>query len=66
MPCVHELTPEHVLGELAAIAFADLGTERGGQAIKVADKLRALELLYKHLGLGDGQTAEGVIIVDEA
>ena len=63
---MHELTPEHVLGELAAIAFADPSTERGGQAIKVADKLRALELLYKHLGLGDGPTAEGVIIVDEA
>lgn len=62
---MHELTPEHVLGELAAIAFAEPGAERGGQAIKVADKLRALELLYKHLGLGDGQTTEGVVIVDE-
>ena len=60
-----ELTPEHVLGELAAIAFAEPGAERSGQAIKVADKLRALELLYKHLGLGDGQTTEGVVIVDE-
>lgn len=63
---MNELTPEHVLGELAAIAFAEPGAERGGgQAIKVADKLRALELLYKHLGLGDGQTTEGVVIVDE-
>lgn len=61
-----ELTPDHVLGELAAIAFADPGTEQSGQPIKVADKLRALEMLYKHLGLGDGQTKEGVIIVDEA
>ena len=60
-----ELTPDHVLGELAAIAFAEPGTERNGQAIKVADKLRALELLYKHLGLGDSQTTEGVVIVDE-
>lgn len=66
MPCVNELTPDHVLGELAAIAFADPGTERSGQPIKVADKLRALEMLYKHLGLGDGHTTEGVIIVDEA
>ena len=62
---MNELTPEHVLGELAAIAFAEPGAERGGQTIKVADKLRALELLYKHLGLGDGQTTEGVVIVDE-
>lgn len=62
---MNDVTPEHVLGELAAIAFAEPGAERGTQAIKVADKLRALELLYKHLGLGDGQTAEGVVIVDE-
>lgn len=51
---------------MADIAFAEPGAERGGQAIKVADKLRALELLYKHLGLGDGQTTEGVVIVDES
>ena len=63
---MNEVTPEHVLGELAYIAFAEPGAERGGQAIKVADKLRALELLYKHLGLGDGQTSEGVVIVDES
>lgn len=62
---MNELTPEHVLGELAAIAFAVPGEEKG-LPVKVADKLRALELLYKHLGLGDGQTAEGVVIVDEA
>ena len=31
---------------------------------KVADKLRALEMLYKHLGLGDGAKTEGVVIVD--
>ena len=30
-----------------------------------ADKLRALEMLYKHLGLGDGAKEEGVVIVDE-
>lgn len=66
MLCVERLTPDDVLGELAAIAFAEPGAERGGQAVKVADKLRALELLYKHLGLGDGQTDEGVTIIDEA
>lgn len=64
MPCVDELTPEHVLGELAAIAFAVPG-EDNALPVKVADKLRALEMLYKHLGLGEGQTTEGVVIVDE-
>lgn len=59
-----ELTPEHVLGELAAIAFAVPG-EDNALPVKVADKLRALEMLYKHLGLGEGQTSEGVVIVDE-
>ena len=66
MPQVPELTPEQVWGELSAIAFAEPGAERGGQSIKIADKLRALELLYKHLGLGEGHTAEGVVIVDES
>ncbi len=60
-----ELTPERVLGELAAIAFAAPG-EESTLPVKVADKLRALEMLYRHLGMGDGQAAEGVIIVDES
>lgn len=64
-PGVADITPEQVLEELAAIAFAVPG-EEGGLPVKVADKLRALEMLYKHLGLGDGQSAEGVVIVDEA
>ena len=34
------------------------------KVVKVADKLRALEMLYKHLGLGDGAKTEGVVIVD--
>ena len=42
-----ELTPEHVLGELAAIAFAEPGAGNG--AVKVADKLRALEMLYRQM-----------------
>ena len=37
-----ELTPEHVLAELAEIAFAVPG-EEGGLPVKTADKLRALE-----------------------
>ena len=52
--------------ELAEIAFADLGAEPA-PPVKVGDKLRALELIYKYLGLGDGAAAEEpVMIVDEA
>ena len=58
-----EINEEHVLDELAEIAFATPG-EEGGLPVKVADKLRALEMLYKHLGLGDGAKTEGVVIVD--
>ena len=55
-----------VLAELAEIAFADLGAEPA-PPVKVGDKLRALELIYKYLGLGDGAAAEEpVVIVDEA
>ena len=53
-----EISEEHVLDELAEIAFAVPG-EEGGLPVKVADKLRALEMLYKHLGLGEGAKAEG-------
>ena len=58
------ITPERVLDVLACIAFAD---PRDPEAlpVKIADKLRALELLYKHLGLGDGGSEEGVVIVDD-
>ena len=57
---------ERVLAELAEIAFADLGAEPA-PPVKVGDKLRALELIYKYLGLGDGAAAEEpVVIVDEA
>lgn len=48
------------------IAFADLGAEPA-PPVKVGDKLRALELIYKYLGLGDGAAAEEpVVIRDEA
>ncbi|MDY2695134.1 hypothetical protein [Gemmiger sp.] len=61
---VCDLTPEHVLAELAEIAFADPAAE-AAPPVKTADKLRALEMLYKHLGLGEKACDEGVIIVDE-
>ena len=54
-----EIDADHVLDELAEIAFAVPG-EEGGLPVK----LRALEMLYKHLGLGDGAKTEGVVIVD--
>ena len=60
-----EIDADHVLDELAEIAFAVPG-EEGGLPVKVADKLRALELLYKYLGLGDkGGGLEQVVIVDD-
>lgn len=61
---MHTIKPEQVLEELAEIAFAVPG-EEGGLPVKVADKLRALELLYKHLGLGDSAAVEAVVIVDD-
>lgn len=64
MPCGGGVTPDHVLGELAEIAFAVPG-EEGAPPVKVADKLRALELLYRHLGMGEQKPQEGVTIVDE-
>lgn len=63
---MEKITAERVLAELAEIAFADLGAELA-PPVKVGDKLRALELIYKYLGLGDGAAAEEpVVIVDEA
>ena len=58
-----EITPDRVLDELALMAFADL---RGGELpVKAADKLRALEMIYRYLGMGEGAGGdEGVVIVD--
>ena len=57
------VTPQRVLNELADIAFADLQTE--ALPIKASDKLRALELIYKHLGMGDGAGAEEGVVIGE-
>lgn len=58
-----EISPDRVLDELALIAFADL---RGSDLpVKAADKLRALEMIYRYLGMGDGAGSdEGVVILD--
>lgn len=61
---MRELEPGRVLEELAEIAFAVPG-EEGGLPVKVADKLRALELLYKHLGLDGQGGVPAVTIVDD-
>ncbi len=50
---------DEVVGELKSIAFAQ-GSDASGADVKLASKLRALELLGKHLGLfeGAGKAAE--------
>lgn len=52
-----------VLGALAKIAFADDSDAR----VKTTEKLRALELLGKHLGIFDGHGShmEPVTIVED-
>lgn len=58
------ITPQRVLDELEEIAFSDLEAEEA-PPYKVADKLRALEMIYKYLGMGDGAgSEESVVIVD--
>ena len=47
------LRREQVIEELKAVAFAP-ASDSSGAELKVAQKLRALELLGKHLGLFEG------------
>ena len=54
------------MAELAGIAFDNGCNDGCGLVVKTADKLRALELLYKYLGLGDrGGGVDKVVIVDD-
>ena len=59
--------PEEVLRELRSVAFATASDENGSR-VKMASKLRALELLGKNMGLFDPATAkvdkEPVKIID--
>ncbi len=60
-------SPARIIAELQAVAFAE-GSDENGSATKLASKLRALELLGKHLGLFDpaSQTLpEPVTIIED-
>ncbi len=58
---------EEVLRALAEVAFSSEASDETGAKIKLASKLRALELLGKHLGLFDRETEqqEAAVIVDD-
>lgn len=58
---------DEVLGQLMDIAMAE-ASDASGAAVKLTSKLRALELLGKHLGLFEGQggkDGEKVTIVED-
>lgn len=60
------VTEENVIAELAGIAFDDGCNDGCDLVVKTADKLRALEMLYKYLGLGDrGGGVDKVVIIDD-
>ena len=54
---MQQITAERVLEALADIAF-----DAGGDT-KTADRLRALEMLYRHLHLGDDAGPDPAVIV---
>ena len=51
------LRREQVIAELKAVAFSK-ASDASGAELKVAQKLKALELLGKHLGMFDGTGTE--------
>lgn len=64
----NRIRQDEVLGQLMDIAMAKASDVNGAE-VKLGSKLRALELLGKHLGLFEGQgskTAEPVTIVEDA
>lgn len=56
---MQQITAERVLEALADIAF-----DAGGDT-KTADRLRALEMLYRHLHLGDNAGPDPAVIVED-
>ena len=62
-----QLRQDTVLQELKNVAFAD-GSDASGAVVKMTSKLKALELLGKHLGLFEGvggKEPEQVKIVED-
>ncbi|MBQ9460247.1 MAG: terminase small subunit [Oscillospiraceae bacterium] len=47
-----EITQDRVLNELASVAFGE-GSDENGSPLRVGNKIKALELLGKHLGMFD-------------
>ena len=54
-----EVKQDEVIRELKAVAMASASDENGA-AVKLGSKLRALELLGKHLGIFEGKQGQGV------
>lgn len=62
-----EHTQDQVVQELGRVAFGEASDENGAR-VKMASKLRALELLGKHLGMFEGsgkKKSEPVRIVED-
>ena len=61
-----QVKQEEVISQLKAVAMAQASDENGA-AVKLGSKLRALELLGKHLGLFEGknQKVEPVKILED-
>ena len=60
-------TPQRVVQELEAVAFGP-GSDAAGAEVKMASKLKALELLGKHLGLfesGREKDSQPVTIIED-
>ena len=61
-----QVKQEEVIGALKDVALAEASDENGAR-VKLGSKLRALELLGKHLGLfeGKGQKLKPVEILED-
>ena len=58
-----EVKQDEVIRELKAVAMASASDENGA-AVKLGSKLRALELLGKHLGIFEGKQGQGLARVE--
>lgn len=64
-PGVVTLTPTDNLTDQQKAAVVGVKETQAGVEIKLADKVKALELLGKHLGLFDGQGADAENVEDD-